>query len=117
MPVNALEKEETRIEILVDGRLEDYHVERSSRETLVGNIYKGRVENVHGSLQAAFVGIGLERNSFLHVSEVHGPGETGRSRRPNRGPRPKRLIQDLIQPGQEVRCRSSGLEFGEKGRR
>jgi ribonuclease E len=115
MLVNALEKEETRIAILAEGRLEDYHVERSSRETLVGNIYKGKVENVHASLQAAFVGIGLERNSFLHVSEVHGPGETGRSRRPNRGPRPKRLIQDLIQPGQEVLVQVIRDEFGEKG--
>jgi ribonuclease E len=115
MLVNALEKEETRIAIIAEGRLEDYHVERSSRETLVGNIYKGKVENVHASLQAAFVGIGLERNSFLHVSEVHGPGETGRSRRPNRGPRPKRLIQDLIQPGQEVLVQVIRDEFGEKG--
>src|SRR5688572_264272 len=116
MLVNALEKEETRIAILVDGRLEDYHVERSSRETLVGNIYKGRVENVHASLQAAFVGIGLERNSFLHVSEVHGPGESGRSRgRPGRGPRPKRLIQDLLQPNQEVMVQVIRDEFGEKG--
>ncbi|HEY3226045.1 MAG TPA: Rne/Rng family ribonuclease [Planctomycetota bacterium] len=115
MLVNALEKEETRIAILVDGRLEDFHVERSSRETLVGNIYKGRVENVHPSLQAAFVSIGLERNAFLHVSEVHGPGEDVRSRRSGRGPRPKRLIQDLLKEGQEILIQVIRDEFGEKG--
>jgi len=114
MLLNAVEKEETRIAILIDGRLEDFHVERSSRETLVGNIYKGRVENVHPSLQAAFVSIGLDRNAFLHVSEVHGPGEDGRRRR-GRGPRPKRLIQDLLSVGQEVLVQVIRDEFGEKG--
>ena len=75
MLVNALEKEETRIAVVRDGRLEDLHVERTSHETLVGNLYKGRVENVHASLQAAFVNIGLEKNAFLHVSETVGEGE------------------------------------------
>lgn len=114
MLINAVEKEETRIAVVVDGRLEDYHVERSSRETLVGNIYKGRVENVHASLQAAFVNIGLQRNAFLHVSEVHGPGEDKFGPR-GRGPRPKRLIQNLLSAGQEVMVQVIRDEFGEKG--
>jgi ribonuclease E len=114
MLINAVEKEETRIAVVRDGRLEDFHVERSSRETLVGNIYKGRVENVHPSLQAAFVSIGLQRNAFLHVSEVHGPGEDGYPRR-DAGPRPKRLIQSLISAGQEVLVQVIRDEFGEKG--
>ena len=75
MLVNAVEKEETRIAVINGGRLEDLHLERSSRETLVGNIYKGRVENVHASLQAAFVNVGMEKNAFLHVSETIGQGE------------------------------------------
>ncbi|MFN3487372.1 MAG: hypothetical protein ACK44W_18035, partial [Planctomycetota bacterium] len=75
MLVNAVEKEETRIAVLKEGRLDDLHVERRAHETRVGNIYKGRVENVHASLQAAFVNVGLDRNAFLHVSEVVGEGE------------------------------------------
>ena len=47
--------------------------------SLVGNIYKGRVENVLPGMDAAFVDIGLERNGFLYVDEVvaargSGPG-------------------------------------------
>ncbi len=117
MLVNAVEKEETRIAVVHDGRLEDLHVERTSHETLVGNIYKGRVENVHASLQAAFVAIGLERNAFLHVSEVVGEGEEP-YHRPQRGQRPrgpKRLIQNLLQPGQEVIVQVIRDPFGEKG--
>ncbi len=117
MLVNAVEKTETRIAVVQDGRLEDFHVERTSHETLVGNVYKGRVENVHASLQAAFVAIGLERNAFLHVSEVIGPGEEP-YHRPRRGERPrgpKRLIQNLLRPGQEVVVQVIRDPFGEKG--
>ena len=117
MLVNAVEKDETRIAIVHDGRLEDLHLERTSHETLVGNLYKGRVENVHASLQAAFVNIGLDRNAFLHVSEVVGEGEEPYHRpqrgRPPRGP--KRLIQNLLRPGQDVVVQVIRDPFGEKG--
>jgi ribonuclease E len=117
MLVNAGEKDETRIVIVEDGRLEDLHLERSSRETLVGNVYKGKVENVHASLQAAFVDVGLDRNAFLHVSEVVGEGEEAYHRpqkgRPPRGP--KRLIQNLLRAGQEVLVQVIRDPFGEKG--
>ncbi len=117
MLVNAREKEETRIAVARDSRLEDLHVERSSHETLVGNLYKGRVENVHASLQAAFVNLGLDRNAFLHVSETVGEGEEP-YHRPQRGkasPGPRRLIQNLLKPGQEVVVQVIRDSFGEKG--
>lgn len=117
MLVNAVEKEETRIAVLKEGRLDDLHVERRAHETRVGNIYKGRVENVHASLQAAFVNVGLDRNAFLHVSEVVGEGEEPYHRpRPGRPPRgPKRLIQNLLRPGQEILVQVIRDSFGEKG--
>lgn len=115
MLVNAVEKEETRIAVISEGRLDDYHIERASRETLVGNIYKGRVENVHASLQAAFVNIGLPKNAFLHVSEVQRPGEIRPPRRRRGPPRPKRLIQNLLTVGEEILVQVIRDEFGEKG--
>ncbi len=115
MLVNAVEKEETRIALVSEGRLEDFHIERASRETLVGNIYKGRVENVHPSLQAGFVNIGLSRNAFLHVSEVTRPGEVRPPRRRGGPPRPKRLIQNLLSVGEELLVQVIRDEFGEKG--
>lgn len=117
MLVNAVEAEETRIAMVKNGRLDDYYIERADRETLVANIYKGRVENVHASLQAAFVNIGLPKNAFLHVSEVIRPGEVkpqpGNNRR---GPRrPRRLIQNLLKVGEEVQVQVIRDAFGEKG--
>src|SRR5262249_43750817 len=46
------------------------YVERTSHESYVGNIYKGRIVNIEPSIQAAFVDFGVGRNGFLHVSDV-----------------------------------------------
>ena len=102
MLINALESEEVRIAVLDDGILQEYYVERESKETLVGNIYKGKVLNVHPGLQAAFVDIGIDKNAFLHASEIPGPityDEQGREQRPMGE---ARQIANLAESGQEV---------------
>ena len=70
MLINVLQPEECRIAILEDGILEELYVERTSQESYVGNIYKGRIVNIEPSIQAAFVDFGIGRNGFLHVSDV-----------------------------------------------
>src|SRR5690348_5267588 len=70
MLINVLQPEECRIAIVEDGVLEELYVERSSQESYVGNIYKGRIVNIEPSIQAAFVDFGVGRNGFLHVSDV-----------------------------------------------
>src|SRR5438128_7314601 len=70
MLINVLQPEECRIAIVEDDILEELYVERSSQESYVGNIYKGRIVNIEPSIQAAFVDFGIGRNGFLHVSDV-----------------------------------------------
>jgi ribonuclease E len=70
MLINVMQPEECRIAILEDGVLEELYVERTSQESYVGNIYKGRIVNIEPSIQAAFVDFGIGRNGFLHVSDV-----------------------------------------------
>src|SRR5271168_5379743 len=70
MLINVLQPEECRIAILEDGVLEELYVERTSHESYVNNIYKGRIVNIEPSIQAAFVDFGVGRNGFLHVSDV-----------------------------------------------
>ena len=65
-----VQPEESRVGILEDGVLEELYIERSSLESHVGNIYKGRIVNIESSIQAAFVDFGIGRNGFLHVSDV-----------------------------------------------
>ncbi|WP_294158023.1 Rne/Rng family ribonuclease [uncultured Selenomonas sp.] len=61
--------EETRMAIVEDGELLAVEVERASHAHLVGNIYKGRVQNVLPGMQAAFVDIGQEKNAFLYIGD------------------------------------------------
>src|SRR5258705_6347115 len=70
MLINVMQPEECRIAIIEDGILQELYVERTSQESYVNNIYKGRIVNIEPSIQAAFVDFGIGRNGFLHVSDV-----------------------------------------------
>ncbi|MBJ12189.1 MAG: ribonuclease G [Candidatus Marinimicrobia bacterium] len=61
---------ETRIAIQEDSKLVEVYVENHENQRMVGNIYKGKVENVLPGMQAAFVDIGYELNAFLPFSEI-----------------------------------------------
>jgi ribonuclease G len=79
----------------------ELYLERRGARSIVGNIYKGRVDNVLAGLEAAFVDIGLEKNGFLHVDEIVMPGVEA----PRRGrgqTREGRQITDILKPGQEI---------------
>lgn len=56
---------ETRIAILEDTQLVEVYVEKQEKQRMVGNIYKGKVENVLPGMQAAFVDIGFDVNAFF----------------------------------------------------
>ncbi len=99
---------ETRVAILEseggrksDARVAELYIERRGSRSIVGNIYKGKVDNVLGGLEAAFVDIGLEKNGFLHADDVVIPGvEVARRGRGGRGK--GKQITELLKPGQEV---------------
>ena len=55
-------------------RVAEVYFERRGGRSIVGNIYKGVVDNVLPGLEAAFVDIGLDKNGFLHVDEIVLPG-------------------------------------------
>jgi ribonuclease G len=77
----------------------ELYIERRGRRSIVGNIYKGKVDNVLPGMEAAFVDIGLERNGFLHVDEIVMPD--GRPV-PKRGRGSGKRIDELIKSGQEI---------------
>ncbi len=101
----SAERGETRVAVLEakqkGGKTDvaELYIERRGRRSIVGNIYKGKVDNVLPGMEAAFVDIGLERNGFLHVDEILTPdGEQA----PRRGRGGGRRINELIKPGQEI---------------
>jgi ribonuclease G len=67
--INA-EALETRVAVSEEGRLEEFTIERTSEERLVGSIFKGKVRNLEDGLKAAFVDIGFEKNAFLHYWDI-----------------------------------------------
>src|ERR1700754_4666710 len=79
-------------------RVGELYFERRGGRSIVGNIYKGRVDNVLAGLEAAFVDIGLEKNGFLHVDEIVLPGVDA-PRRGRGGGRDGRQITDMLKPG------------------
>src|SRR4051794_14745670 len=79
-------------------RVAEIYFERRGGRSIVGNIYKGVVDNVLPGLEAAFVDIGLDKNGFLHVDEIVIPGVEQAKRGRGSGPR----ITDLLKPGQEI---------------
>jgi ribonuclease G len=85
---------------LPDGfKVAELYVERRGSRSIVGNIYKGVIDNVLPGMEAAFVDIGLERNGFLHVDEI--VLEDGQ-KAPRRGQGRGRRIDELIKPKQEI---------------
>ena len=121
MLINYVPGEECRIAIVEDGRLEEIYHERADNESHVGNIYKGKVLNVEPGIQAAFVDFGLERNGFLHVSDLHPkyfPGDLKEEteRVGHKTPRRERPpIQHCLRRGQEVLVQVIKEGIGTKG--
>ena len=117
MLISVVEGEECRIAITQDGSLEELYMERAAVERHVGNIFKGRVNNVEPSIQAAFVEIGMAKNGFLHVSDVlpsaYPRGKKGGEGKEHHGRRP--LIQEILRPGDEVVVQITKEGIGTKG--
>jgi ribonuclease G len=99
---------ETRVALLEEGRVVEFYLERPGRRSLVGNIYKGRVDNYLPGMEAAFVDIGLGRNGFLCSDEVLEPGV--QRRRSRRG-------STLLRSGKEIVVQVTRDPMGGKGPR
>ena len=101
---------ETRVAVVDNGATQDIHIERSASRGMVGNIYAGKVVRVLPGMQAAFVDIGAERTSFIHVSDIHVPGAENRSRVSD-------AIGDHLHDGKKVIVQVTKDPLGSKGAR
>lgn len=123
--VNAT-AEENRVAILDNGKLEEFHVERTITKRLVGSIYKGRVQSIMPGIGAAFVNIGLEKNGFLYVDDVIGEGSPysdivqeemgGSFKKREKAELPKK-ISEVLRKGQELLVQVVKEPIGTKGAR
>ncbi len=102
-----MDRAETRVAILEDGRTAECYIERRGKRSVVGHVWKGRVENVLAGMEAAFVDVGLAKSGFLHVDEVVALGV----------PKRKRQIADLLSRTDEVLVQATKDPMGTKGSR
>ncbi|HID96848.1 MAG TPA: Rne/Rng family ribonuclease [Thermodesulfobacteriaceae bacterium] len=127
---------ETRIALLENSTVVEFHVERVAEKGYVGNIYKGRVVRVLPGMQAAFVDVGLKRTAFLYVTDVYdhlsefesmlGKTELEENHNTSCGteedhvlhyPPPPFRIEDLLHEGQEILVQVVKEPLGTKGAR
>jgi ribonuclease G len=121
--INA-ESLETRVAVMEDGKLEEFTIERTTDERLVGSIYKGKVRNLEDGLKAAFVDIGFEKNAFLHYWDIvpsnfdSGVEVVERGERKRDKPRiTQKDIPRLYPPGSDIVVQVTKGPIGTKGPR
>ncbi|MFK4763575.1 Rne/Rng family ribonuclease [Desulfobaculum sp. SPO524] len=113
MYISVLPGEQVEMAITEDGKLEEYYVEMLHQAKTKGNIYKGVINNIDPSLQAAFVNYGAERNGFLQVDEVH-PEYYHSDLKPQKGFKYPPL-QKVLRSGDEVLVQVVKEPTGKKG--
>ncbi len=109
MLINATARNELRIAIVEDGDLIELDIEAAETSTIKGNIYKGVVHNVEGSLEAAFVDFGAHKQGFLPFSEI---SPLAYHKKPG-ADRPR--IQDVMKRGQDIVVQVAKDAVGDKG--
>lgn len=120
-----VEPAEKRVAIVSNGVLEEFYIERPQDKTIVGNIYKGKIEAVLPSVGAAFVDIGLPKKGFLYLSEIESAFESldtveVRQKEVNPALHSKLnsiSMKDGVKKGQEVLVQVVKESFGTKGPR
>ena len=115
---------EIRVAVLEEGRLEEFNIERTTEERLVGSIFKGKVRNLEDGLKAAFVDIGFEKNAFLHYWDIvpsnfdSGVEVVDRGERKRDKPRiTQKDIPRLYPPGSDIIVQVTKGPIGTKGPR
>ena len=93
--------EEVRIAILENGKLVELFWERKNQQNLVGNIYKGVIENVLPGISSAFINIGYDKNAYLYISDVLGDKNAG--------------IESILKKNQPVMIQIAKEAIGTKG--
>jgi len=104
-----IEPQEKRVAVINDARLEEFYIERPQDKTIVGNIYKGKIEAALTNIGAAFVDIGLPKKGFLYLAEIESAFEFVET--------PQATVPRKVEKGQEVLVQVVKESFGTKGPR
>ncbi|MDP3142433.1 MAG: Rne/Rng family ribonuclease [Candidatus Omnitrophota bacterium] len=116
---------EMRVAVLKDGQLEDFSIELNKQNSILGDIYKGRIDSIVASINAAFVDIGFGKNGFLYLSEMTNPMLEAELSKPvgflekilHKPAKEVKKVSPEFQVGQEILVQVVKEPFGNKGPR
>lgn len=113
--VNVDEQNNKTIVVVENGKLIEKYQENYGEERLEGNIYLGKVGNVLLGMQAAFVDIGKEKNTFIHIRDIipKASNETGNKNEPLN----KHNIKNYIKTGMPILVQIKKDATSKKGAR
>jgi ribonuclease G len=103
--------QETRVALILQGAVQELHVERTLSRGMAGNVYLGKVVRVLPGMQSAFIDIGLERAAFLHVADIW------EARPHDNSSTPATPIEKLLYDGQAIMVQVIKDPIGTKGAR
>jgi len=106
--------QETRVAVVLQGAVQELHIERTASRGIVGNVYLGRVARVLPGMQSAFIDIGLERAAFLHVADIWRDQHGKEGRNGNGSATP---IERILHEGQSLMVQVIKDPIGTKGAR
>lgn len=107
-----IDNQQSRIALTENKTLKEFYIERPNYKRIVGNIYKGKVENVLPGMQAAFINIGIEKNAFLYIKDalaLLSPEEREGLEEPT--------IDKILKQGQEILVQVIKEPIAQKGAR
>ncbi|EHQ91878.1 Rne/Rng family ribonuclease [Desulfosporosinus youngiae] len=103
-----------RAAVFEHGELMEVFEEEGGSSHMVGNIYRGRVENILPGMQAAFVDVGLDKNAFLYVGDAV-PSRFEEDEKVS--PSVHERIENVLKPRQELLVQITKEPVGTKGAR
>jgi ribonuclease G len=103
--------QETRVALVLQGAVQELHIERTQSRGIAGNIYLGKVVRVLPGMQSAFIDIGLERAAFLHIADIWD------ARSHDGSPTTPMPIERMLADGQAITVQVIKDPIGTKGAR
>ncbi|MBU2598541.1 MAG: Rne/Rng family ribonuclease [Actinobacteria bacterium] len=104
---------EIRVAILENDEVAELYFDREKKDSIIGNIYLGRVQKIMSGLDSAFVDIGVKKNAFLFIKEVVSPFDYYEGTNEIL----KGKIKQILKPGQMLIVQVTRVPMGTKGAR
>lgn len=97
----------TKVALVEDGQLVEFYTEGENTTRSLGNIFKGKVQDILPGMQAAFVNIGYNKNAFLYVGDLKNSADSDQNL----------PIENQLKKGQDILVQVSKEQIGTKGAR